>query len=568
MIAPAAPVKLTHNEQIKEANPTLAGTIASTLADPSVDRFSEDDTQFMKFHGIYQQDDRDKRKVAKQFIFMVRGRLPGGVVSAPQYLVFDRLATECGNNTLRITTRQGFQFHGVVKSGLGKLMKGINDALSTTLAACGDVNRNVMASSTPATSPLVERVLQDAFHISRVLLPKTKAYHQIWVEGKQLNLEDEETKSFVDPLYGKTYLPRKFKVAFVIPPLNDIDVFTNDAGFIAIEENGQLAGYNVIAGGGMGMSHGNAETYPRMASVLGFVTPEHAEAVAKALVTIHRDYGDRTNRKHARLKYVVEERGADWTRAEVEQRAGIKMAPERPYKFTRQGDLLGWQKQFDGRNFLGLFVEMGRIKDEGNLRLKTGLRKVVEQFQTEVRLTPSQNLLLVNVDDAQKEGITKLLAEHGVSVENQGSPVRLASIACPALPTCGLALAESERVLPDIITRFEKLFADVGLANEEIVVRMTGCPNGCARPYMAEIAFVGRAPNKYQVYLGGNESSTRLNRLWKENVKTEEFEKELAPVLTRYVQERNRGERFGDWCDRVFLSEPAQPAPQLATASI
>jgi sulfite reductase (NADPH) hemoprotein beta-component len=386
------------------------------------------------------------------------------------------------------------------------------------------------------------------------------------VEGKQLDLEEE--KDFVDPLYGKTYLPRKFKVAFVIPPLNDIDVFTNDLGFIAIEEHGKLIGYNVLVGGGMGLSHGNAETYPRMADVLGFTTPETVEAVAKAVLTIHRDFGDRTNRKHARLKYVVEERGADWTREELERRAGLKLAPAKPHEFTKQGDLLGWNRQFNGRNFLGLFVEMGRVRDSETVQMKTALRKVVEQFRPEVRLTPSQNLLLVDVPDEQIKPITDLLAAHGVRVENQGSPVRLASIACPALPTCGLALAESERVLPDIITRFERLFDEVGLANEEIVVRMTGCPNGCARPYMAEIAFVGRAPNKYMIYLGGNVSSTRLNRIWKENVKSEDFEKELRPILTRYVQERARDERFGDWCDRVLLNEPAVAEPPVAVASI
>jgi sulfite reductase (NADPH) hemoprotein beta-component len=560
MISPEAQTKVTHNEVIKEANPTLAGTIALTLSNPETDRFSDDDTQFLKFHGIYQQDDRDKRKVAKQYIFMVRGRLPGGVVLPEQYLTFDRLSKECGNNTLRITTRQGFQFHGVVKKGLGPLIKGINESLSTTLAACGDVNRNVMASSTPATGPVVEEVLQDAFKLSKALLPKTRAYHQIWVEGTQLDLEKEENKDYVDPLYGKTYLPRKFKVAFVHPPLNDIDIFTNDLGFISIEENGKLLGYNVLAGGGMGMSHGNAETYPRMADVLGFTTPEHIEAIAKAVLTIHRDFGDRVNRKHARLKYVVEERGADWTREELERRAGIKLEPARPYKFTKQGDVLGWQKQLDGRNFLGLFVEMGRVQDTPQAQLKTALRKVVEQFRPQVRLTPSQNLLLVNVEDSQIAGITQILAEHGIPVENQGSPVRLASIACPALPTCGLALAESERLMPSVVTRLEGLFSDVGLANEDIVVRMTGCPNGCARPYMAEIGFVGRAPNKYMIYLGGNVSSTRMNRLWKENVKSEDFEKELRPVLSRYAQERTNGERFGDWCDRVIFNETAEAA--------
>src|SRR5688572_19685265 len=532
MIAPAdstTATKVTHNEALKEASPTLAGGIAATLSDAAADRFSEDDGQFLKFHGIYQQDDRDKRKVAKHYMFMVRGRMPGGVVSAEQYLAFDRLATEYANNTLRITTRQGFQFHGVVKSGLGKLMKGINECLSTTLAACGDVNRNVMASPTPATSPLVERVLEDAFLLSKALLPQTRAYHQIWVEGKQLDLSSDEEKNFVDPLYGKTYLPRKFKVAFVIPPLNDIDIFTNDLGFVAIEEQGRLVGYNLLAGGGMGMSHGNAETYPRLASVLGFFTPEHVENVAKAVLTIHRDFGDRTNRKHARLKYVVEERGADWTREEVERRAGIKIAPAKPFQFTKQGDILGWNRQLDGRHSLGLFVEMGRIQDTPQVQMKTALRRVVEKFRPEVRLTAAQNLLLVDVSDADKEGITKMLSEHGVKVDDQGSAVRLASIACPALPTCGLALAESERVMPSVITRFEKLFTEVGLDNEEIVVRMTGCPNGCARPYMAEIGFVGKKPNHYQLYLGGNVSSTRLTKLYKENVKgrSEEHTSEL-----------------------------------------
>lgn len=564
MIAPDAPAKLTHNEVIKAANPTLAGTIASTLADPNVDRFSDDDQQFIKFHGIYQQDDRDKRKVAKHFMFMIRGRLPGGVVTPDQYLTFDRLATECGNNTLRITTRQGFQFHGVVKKGLGPLMKGINQALATTLAACGDVNRNVMAPPTPATSALVDQVIDDARKISNALLPKTKAYHQIWVEGTQLKLEEE--KDFVDPLYGKTYLPRKFKVAFAIPPLNDVDVFTNDLGFVAVEENGRLVGYNLLVGGGLGMSHGNAETYPRMADVLGFLAPEHLETVAKAVLTIHRDFGDRTNRKHARLKYVVEERGAEWTRQEVERRVGFTLAPARQVKFTKQGDLLGWHRQTNGKYFLGLFVEMGRVQDVPQRSMKTAFRKVVEQYRPEVRLTAAQNLLFVNVDEQHKEGITKILADHGIPVDNQGSLLRLASIACPALPTCGLALAESERVLPDVITRFETLFAELGLANDEVVVRMTGCPNGCARPYMAEIGFVGRAPNKYQLYLGGNESSTRLNRLYKENVKTEEFETVLRPILSRYAQERTQAERFGDWCERVLWKEGPAASPQAAAA--
>jgi sulfite reductase (NADPH) hemoprotein beta-component len=565
MISPEQTPNLTRNEGLKSGNPILAGTIAETLADAAKDRFSEDDYEFLKFHGIYQQDDRDKRKVAKQYIYMVRGRLPGGALTPAVYLAFDKLCGEYGNNTLRITTRQGFQFHGVTKGVLGKFMKGINDAMATTLAACGDVNRNVMAAPTPATSPLVNDIQQQAKLTSDALLPKTKAYHQIWVEGVQLKLTDEDAK-FVDPLYGKTYLPRKFKVAFAIPPLNDIDLFTNDCGFIAIIENNQLVGYNLTAGGGLGMSHGNAQTYPRLADVIGFVKPEQVINAAKGVVTIHRDFGDRTNRKHARLKYVIAERGVDWFRAELEKRLGFKLEPARPYAFTKQGDVYGWQQQFDGKYFLGLFVENGRIKDAGDYRLKTGLRCVVEQFNPDLRLTPSQNILLVNVNPKDKDAITKVLSEHGVAVEKQGGVVRLASMACPALPTCGLALAESERAMPDVITRIEKLMEEVGLASQEIIVRMTGCPNGCARPFTAELALVGRAPGKYQLYLGGNEAGTRLSRLFKESVKNDDLVAELRPLFTQFARERKGAERFGDFAERVLL--PTAPAAAAAAKPV
>jgi sulfite reductase (NADPH) hemoprotein beta-component len=555
MIESVEPVKLTKNEGLKQARPTLDGTIAATLRDSSVDRFSDDDYEFLKFHGIYQQDDRDLRKTGKKYIFMIRGRLPGGVVPADQYVVFDRLAAQHGNDTLRITSRQGFQFHGVVKSGLGPLMKGINEALATTLAACGDVNRNVMAPPTPATSPLADRVLEDARRTSDALLPRTRAYHQIWVEGAELELENAANREFVDPLYGRTYLPRKFKTAFAIPPLNDIDIFTNCLGFVAIGENDRLDGYNLLAGGGLGMSHGNANTFPRMADVIGFFPPDRLLDVARGVLTIHRDFGDRTNRKHARLKYVLEDRGADWFRKELEGRVGFTFEPARPFEFTRQGDLFGWHDQTNGRRFLGLFVENGRIRDRDGHQLKTGLRRVVEEFRPEIRLTPSQNLVLANLRAADEESVTRLLAEHGVQVENQASTLRRASMACPALPTCGLALAESERYLPDLLTRIEGLLDELGLGGEEIIVRMTGCPNGCARPYMAELGFVGRAPGRYQIYLGGNESSTRLNRLYRDNVKDPQMLDELRPVLARYAAERRDGERFGDWCARVLWTE-------------
>jgi sulfite reductase (NADPH) hemoprotein beta-component len=548
---------LTRNELLKSEHPMLAGTITQTLADPDADHFSQEDYEFLKFHGVYQQDDRDKRKVAKQFIFMVRTKFPGGAIGPDQYLTCDRLSTEYGNHTFRVTTRQDVQFHGIIKTGLRQTIKALNEALISTLGACGDLERNVMAPPTPATSPLVDRILEQARHLSQALAPATKAYHRIWVDGQELDLQDEA--NYADPLYGRSYLPRKFKTAFAIPPLNDIDLFTNDLGFIVIAEGDRLLGYNLIAGGGMGMSHGNAQTFPRLADVIGFLPPEHAEAAAKAVVTIHRDFGDRANRRHARLKYVLAERGADWFRGELEQRAGVRLEPARPFEFTRQGDLLGWQQQTNGNLFLGLFVENGRIKDTDGHRLKSALRQVVETFRPEVRFTASQNVLLVNLPAEQRDAITRLFADHGVSVDNPYTPTRLASMACPALPTCGLSLAESERIMPDVMTRLEALLAEVGLAGEEIITRMTGCPNGCARPYMAEIGFVGRAPNKYQLYLGGNASGTRLNRLFKETVSNQDLMNELRPLLTRYAQERRPGERFGDWCQRTVLA-PADPA--------
>jgi len=555
MIETAAPVKLTRNERLKEGQPLLAGTIRETLADAAVERFSEDDYEFLKFHGIYQQDDRDRRKEGKQYILMVRTKFPGGVLTGAQYVVCDDLSRRYGNNTLRITTRQDFQFHGIVKTNLRQTMKSLNEALVTTLAACGDVERNVMAPPTPATSPLVDEVLEQARKLSEVLSPRTPAYHGIWLDGQELELNGEANARFVDPLYGQRYLPRKFKTAFAIPPLNDIDIFTNDLGFVVIAEQGRLAGYNLLAGGGLGMSHGNAQTFPRVADVVGFFRPEHLEKVAKAVLTIHRDFGDRTNRKHARLKYVLEERGVDWFRLEVELRTGIKLEPARPFEFTRQGDLLGWHQQTNGNYFLGLFVENGRIRDVDGYQLKSGLRSAIERFHLEVRLTASQNLLLVNVRPEQRDGIERVLEEHGISARNPFSRTRLASMACPALPTCGLALAESERTMPGLLTRLEELLAELGLPEEEIIVRMTGCPNGCARPYMAELAFVGKGPNRYQIYIGGNEPSTRLNRLYKDSVKGDDLLNELRPLLTRYRNERGPGERFGDFCARVIWPE-------------
>jgi len=556
MSATIAEPKLTHNEIIKAAIPTLAGNIAATMATPGADQFSADDQQFTKFHGIYQQDDRDLRKTQKKFMMMIRGRIPGGVMTSQQWIVFDDLATQYGNNTLRLTTRQSIQFHGVLMAGLGPLVKKINEALLSTLAACGDVNRNVTAPPTPAYTPARARVFADCHEVALALAPKTEAYHAIWIDGVQLNLDDPANKNFVDPLYGQTYLPRKFKISFAIPPVNDTDIFTNCLGFIAIIEQDQLIGYNVCVGGGLGRTHGNVETFTRLADVVGFIKPEHLVPVAKAVLTIHRDFGDRTDRKHARLKYVVAERGVDFMRAEINQRAGIQLEPARGYTFTTMSDLYGWHRAVDGSWFLGLFVETGRVKDVPGHAQKTALRQVAEQFPgLEFRLSPNQNVILANVAEADKSGITALLASHGVKVDNQASVLHAAAMACPSLPTCGLGLAESERYLPGLLDRLEKLCGEVGLPGEEIIIRSTGCPNGCARPYMAEIAFVGKAPGRYQVWLGGNTAGTRLNRVWKDVLKDTDIETELRPVLARFAQERTTGERFGDWCDRVFLKE-------------
>ncbi len=550
--------QLTHNEVIKAAVPTLAGTIAATLKDPTADRFCEDDAQFLKFHGIYQQDDRDLRKTGKKYILMVRGRIPGGVMTTAQWRQFDELADRYGNHSLRVTTRQSIQFHGVLLSGLGPLVKAINEALLSTLAACGDVNRNVLAPPTPAYTRAREAVFADCLRVAEALKPRTRAYHAIWIDGVQLDLEDPVNKDFVDPLYGKTYLPRKFKTGFVIPPVNDLDILADDLGFIAIVEDERLVGYNLAVGGGLGRSHGNAATYPRLADVIGFLPPEKVVDVAKAVLTIHRDYGDRTDRKHARLKYVVQERGVDWTRAEVERRAGIRLEPPRPFHFTHTHDLLGWHEAVDGTRFFGLHVENGRIRDVPEKRMKSALREIAGRFpHLEFRLTGNQNVILARVPPADQAAVDALLQDHGINTRRQATVLHAAAMACVALPTCGLALAEAERHLPGLIDRLEQLLAELGLPDQEIIIRMTGCPNGCARPYTAELAFVGKAPGRYQVWVGGNASGTRLNRVWRETVKDTEIEAELRPLFARFREERQPGERFGDWAARVLWNEPA-----------
>jgi sulfite reductase (NADPH) hemoprotein beta-component len=553
---PAAAV--SGNERLKASDPSLGGTIAATLADASVDRFTKDDTQFLKFHGIYQQDDRDLRKVGKTFIFMVRCRIPGGVLRPEQYLACDDLAGRHANATLRVTSRQGLQFHGTVKSGLGPLVKSIHEALLTTLSACGDVNRNVMAPPTPPRDALGEHVAADARSVARALSPTAVAYHSIWVDGAPLELGEPREARPVDPLYGATYLPRKFKLAFAIPPRNDVDVFTNCCGFVAIRDrSGDLEGYVLTAGGGMGRSHANAETYPRLADPIGFLAPEQVVEVAKGVVTIHRDFGDRANRKHARLKYVLADRGPRWFRQELERRLGFTLSHPRPIRFTSQGDPLDWHRQADGRMFLGLFVEAGRIRDGEHVKLRTALREAVDRYRPEVRLTPGNNVLLAGFEPHRVRDVTALFARHGVTVGGQGTALGRASMACVALPTCGQAVAEAERFLPPLVRRIEGVLGEVGLDGQEILVRMTGCPNGCARPYTAEIGFVGRSLGLYEIWLGGDDTGTRLNRIYKDNVKDEDIVGELRPLLQRYAQERRDAERFGDWCVRAVWDAPA-----------
>ncbi|MBM3859026.1 MAG: NADPH-dependent assimilatory sulfite reductase hemoprotein subunit [Verrucomicrobia bacterium] len=521
-------------EELKQTCPTLAGTIADAVSDQQADRFSDEDASFLKVHGIYQGDDRDARNTgAKKYIFMVRVRIPAGILTAGQYLALDALATRYANDTLRATSRQGLQFHGVPKRNLRPLVQAIHQNLLSTLGACGDVNRNVVAPPAPATNGLAVKVQDYARELALALAPSTPAYRAIWIEGVQ----PRPDSGFADPLYGKTYLPRKFKIGFAIPPVNDVDIFTHCCGFIAIGDGQDgLLGYNMVAGGGMGRSHGNKATFPRLADTVGFLPAELVVVTAQAALGIHRDFSDRANRKRARLKYVIAERGVDWFRSELEQRTGFKLVEPKPFRFEKHGDAFGWHRQADGRLFCGLFIEGGRIKGD----LKTALRAVVEKFQPEIRLTPNSNLILAGISPDDQAEVVRALAGGG-----EGSPLRRASMACVGLPTCGLAIAEAERYLPRLITQIE------GLIDEEIVIRMTGCPNGCARPYTAEIGFVGKSPGLYQIWLGGNEAGTRLNRLYREMVKDADIIAELRPLLIRYKHERQTGERFGDWAARA-----------------
>jgi sulfite reductase (NADPH) hemoprotein beta-component len=566
---PAAPKPLSANEGLKAASHFLRGTIAKDLVDTSTGAISEENSQLTKFHGLYLQDDRDLRserrklKQEKAYSFMLRLRLPGARCNPQQYLVLDRLADERANGTLRLTTRQTFQFHGVLKGNLKPLIKSMHEVLIDSIAACGDVNRNVMAPPNPERSAVAQQVYDLAKTFSEFALPKTRAYHEIWLDDELVAGGEPEA----EPMYGATYLPRKFKTGFAIPPSNDVDLFSQDLGFIAIVENGQLAGFNVAVGGGMGMSHGNADTFPRLADVIGFITPDKVITIGHAVITAQRDYGDRVNRKHARLKYTIEDRGVEWFKNEVETRAGFKLAPARPFQFTTITDDYGWHRAADGTWYHLLYIMSGRIKDEPNWKMKTALQEIAKVHTGDFRLTPSQNLSISGITETQKPVIEGILTKYGLNETSKQSGLRLNALSCVALPTCGLALAESERELPSLVERFEAVLEQAGLRDDAISLRVTGCPNGCARPYLAEIGYVGRAPGKYALYLGAKYDGTRLNKLYAPSVTVDESLAMLTPIIKRYALERNEGEQFGDFCVRTVLAEQAAAAPAPVPAA-
>jgi sulfite reductase (NADPH) hemoprotein beta-component len=545
--------QLHKNEDLKVRSNYLRGTLVESLEDPLTGYVSADDTQLTKFHGIYQQDDRDernerrKKKLDKAYSFMIRVRLPGGVATTDQWLAMDSIADTWANGTIKLTTRQAFQLHGVLKFNLKKTIQEINAHLMDTIAACGDVNRNVMCNPNPYLSHAHGPVLQLAREISDHLTPQTGAYHEIWLDGEKVAGGETEE----EPIYGKTYLPRKFKTVIAVPPSNDVDIYAHDLGFIAIIENDVITGYNVTVGGGMGMTHGLAATHPRIADVMGFCTPEKAVQVAEAVVLVQRDHGDRTDRAHARLKYTIEDRGIDWFRTEVEKRLGFPLEAARPFRFIDNGDRYGWVRGIDDKWHLTLFIQNGRVKDTPEFPMKTGLREIARVHKGDFRLTCNQNLIIGGVAEEDKPAIEKLVKEYGLQKGLSSSALRLNSMACVALPTCGLALAESERYLPDLVGEIETVLEEAGLRDDAITIRMTGCPNGCARPYLAEIGLVGKAPGKYNLYLGAAFNGDRLNRLYKASVDAESITDELRPIIQRYATEREPAERFGDFCLRA-----------------
>ncbi len=544
--------ELSEVEKIKTDSNYLRGTLEASLADPITDAIAVDDRQVSKFHGIYQQFDRDnererkKTKLEPDYSFLIRVRVPGGVVNAKQWLQIDQISDEYANGTIKLTTRQAFQFHGVLKGNLKPSIQAINKALLDTIAACGDVNRNVMASPHPYGSEVFDQVQELAGKVSDHLTPRTPAYYEIWLDQKKVA---EGSAGEVEPLYGPVYLPRKFKIGFTIPPFNDIDVFTQDLGFIAIENNGVLEGFNIVVGGGMGTTFGDAETYPRLGNVLGFASVENTVDVAEKVVLLQKELGNRKVRKNARLKYTIDRIGVAKFKELLNEKLGSTLEEERTYTLIRNGDKFGWQQAKDGLWYLGLFIEGGRVKDVDQLKIKTALQEIAKLSISDFRLTGNQNLILGKIEEKNKTKINQILKKHQL-LPQAISGTRANSIACVALNTCSLAFAEAERYLPFLIDKIDDSLQEFGLTKDEIVIRMTGCANGCGRPYVAEIGFIGKAPGRYNFYLGGNFKGTRLNNLYRENINEEEILSELRPILKDYAENRTKGEEFGDFVIR------------------
>jgi sulfite reductase (NADPH) hemoprotein beta-component len=554
---PNKPKKLSANEGIKENSDFLRGTISESLLDDSTGSIPASDAQLTKFHGTYLQDDRDKRmslikeKKEKAFSFMIRVRVPGGVCTPKQWIGIDDLSDKFADGTLKLTTRQAFQLHGILKRNLKQTMKEINDTLLDTLAACGDVNRNVMSPANPFESKLHGQALDIAQKIHDHLTPQTSAYAEIWLDGEKTAIGESE----IEPIYGKTYLPRKVKIAVALPPRNDVDVFTNCLGFVGIPDGEKIIGYNVLVGGGLGMTHGKTATFPRLADVIGFCKPEQVVQVSEEVVKIQRDHGDRSDRRHARLKYTIEDRGVEWFKDELNKRLGWNLEPTKDFYFESTTDRYGWNEDSDGHWTYGLFVEGGRLRGKA----KEAIRSIAEKIDCEFRLTANQNLVIARVSPESKVEIDKIFMEYDVTDSLSLSALRLNSIACTALPTCSLALAESERYLPTLIDELDEIIRKLGLRDKSIAIRSTGCPNGCGRPYIGEIGLVGKAPGKYNLYLGAGLDGMRLNKLYRPAIPHDEIISELRPVLEDFAKNRLENERFGDFCIRKeYVKETGQ----------
>jgi sulfite reductase (ferredoxin) len=545
-------------EAIKQQSRQLRGTLAQDLADTATP-FDKVGYSLLKFHGIYQGYDRDSATERKQrgddkiWQLMVRVRIPGGRLTASQYLALDELAGTHANGSLRITTRQSIQFHGVLKSHLKAAIAEINGVLLTTLAACGDVVRTVTTVPAPIRDRVHDRLESDARSLSTHLLPKTGAYHEIWVDGEKVTTEEEPDEE-PDPLYGERFLPRKFKIGLAIPEDNTIDVLTNDLAIVALFEGDTLAGYNFLLGGGHGMTHNKPETYARLATPVAFIEPDDLLAAAAAVVRLHRDHGDRGNRRHARLKYVIAERGEEWAREQLSEDLGKALAPCRKMPDFAVPDHLGWHEQGDGKLYLGVPVESGRIVDGERIRIRTALREIVARFRVDPILMPSQDIILSQIAPADRAAITALLRSHGVRLAEDLLPVERWALACPALPSCGLALTEAERVQGDIVGAIAARLRRWGLERERLSIRITGCPNGCARPYTGDIGIVGRVPGSYTLYVGGDFAGTRLNEAIAERLGIAGIAEALDPLFALFASSRAAGEGFGDFCHRIGIA--------------